>query len=122
MRLLAGLVCAACLLGSGVAHADDAMTAGDLYDICTSNDSQSKSACRFYLLGIAQGIEVGMDIADGKASAGRMCLPDNTPASAIELAVKMKLGQDLAVFPNDRKMDASGFVGAALVSTFPCKK
>jgi len=63
-----------------------------------------------------------MSIADGKTQGGRPCVPDNRSASAIELAVKLKLGEDLMVFPDDRKLDASGVVGAILVSTFPCRK
>jgi hypothetical protein len=65
---------------------------------------------------------MGMVIADGKTQGGRPCVPDKLSASAIELAVKMKLGEDLMVFPDNRKLDASGFVGAILVSTFPCHK
>ena len=57
-----------------------------------------------------------------KDSRGRPCIPENLSASAIELAVKMKMGQDLMVFPDDHKLDASGLVGAILVSTFPCRK
>ena len=82
---------------------DKAMTAGDLQQICIDSSAESKAACRFYLLGITQGISMGMTIA-------------------IELAVKLKLGEDLMVFPDDRKLDASGVVGAILVSTFPCRK
>ena len=101
---------------------DKAMTAGDLQQICIDPSAESKAACRFYLLGITQGISMGMVIADGKTQGGGPCVPENLSASAIELAVKMKLGQDLMVFPDDRKLDASGFVGAILVSTFPCRK
>jgi hypothetical protein len=101
---------------------DKAMTAGDLQQICIDSSAESKAGCRFYLLGITQGISMGMAIADGKAQGGRPCVPDNLSASAIELAVKMKLGEDLMVFPDDRKLDASGVVGAILVSTFPCGK
>ena len=101
---------------------ETAMTAGDLQQICTGSSAESKSACRFYLLGITQGISMGMNIADGKTQGGRPCVPDNLSASAIELAVKMKMGQDLMVYPDDRKLDASGLVGAILVSTFPCGK
>jgi hypothetical protein len=100
---------------------DKAMTAGELQQICIDSSAESKAACRFYLLGITQGISMGMVIADGKTKGGRPCVPDNLSASAIELAVKMKLGEDLMVFPDDRKMDASGFVAAILVSTFPCR-
>jgi hypothetical protein len=102
---------------------DKAMTAGDLQQICIDSSPESKAGCRFYLLGITQGISMGMVIADGKTQGGRRpCVPDNLSASAIELAVKMKLGEDLTVFPDDRKLDASGVVGAILVSTFPCGK
>ena len=101
---------------------DKAMTAGDLQQICIDSSAESKAACRFYLLGIKQGISMGMSIADGKTQGGRPCVPDNLSASAIELAVKLKLGEDLMVFPDDRKLDASGVVGAILVSTFPCRK
>ncbi|MGE5054119.1 MAG: hypothetical protein ACM3WP_08115 [Acidobacteriota bacterium] len=40
----------------------------------------------------------------------------------IDLAVKMKLGEHMMVYPDDRKLDASSVVGAILVSTFPCRK
>lgn len=98
------------------------MTAGDLQEICIGSSAESKAACRFYLFGITQGVSMGMSIADGKTQGGRPCVPDNLPSAAIELAVKMKMGQDLMVFPDDRKLDASGVVSAALVSTFPCRK
>src|SRR5215470_3401958 len=101
---------------------EKAMTAGDLQQICIDSSAESKAACRFYLLGITQGVSMGIAIADGKTQGGRPCIPDDLSASAIELAVKMKLGQELMVFPDDRKLDASGVVGAILVSTFPCSK
>jgi hypothetical protein len=49
---------------------DKAMTAGDLQQICIDSSAESKSACRFYLLGITQGISMGMSIADGKTQGG----------------------------------------------------
>jgi Rap1a immunity proteins len=101
---------------------EKAMTAGDLQEICTDSSAESKAACRFYLLGITQGVSMGMNIADGKTEGGRPCIPENLSSFAIELAVKIKIGQDLMVFPDDRKLDASGVVGASLVSTFPCRK
>ena len=98
------------------------MTARDLKEICIGASAESKAACRFYLLGITQGISLGMSIADGKTQGGRPCIPENLSSSAIELTIKMKMGQDLMVFPDDQKLDASGLVGAILVSTFPCRK
>jgi len=98
------------------------MTGGDLQDICTSSSADGKSACRFYILGITQGLSMGMNIADGKTKGGRPCIPDDTSSQTLELTVKMKLGQILMVFPEDKTLDASGVIGAILVNTFPCRK
>jgi hypothetical protein len=119
---LCGLIMIGLTQSDPSAAGNESMTAGDLEQICIGSSAESKAACRFYLLGITQGISMGMGIADGKMQGGRPCVPDNLPASGIELAVKMKLGQDLMVFPDDRKLDASGVVGAILISTFPCRK
>ena len=116
------LVVLALMFGSAtVARADGAITAGELQEICLGADAESKSACRFYILGIVQGMSVGMNIADGKTKGGRPCVPEDMPSSALEVAVKLKMGQLLMVFPDDRKLDASGFVAAAIISTFPCR-
>ena len=124
--LLLLTLCCSTIVGmtqSKRASADEkAMTAGDLQEICIGSSAESKASCRFYLLGITQGISVGMTIADGKMQGGRPCVPENLSAFAIELAVKMKMGQDLMVFPDDHNLDAAGLVSAILVSTFPCRK
>src|SRR2546429_9772155 len=66
------------------ASADEkAMTAGDLQEICIGSSAESKASCRFYLLGITQGISMGMSIADGKTQGGRPCIPENLSAAAI---------------------------------------
>lgn len=124
--LLLLTLCCSTIVGmnqSKRASADEnVMTAGDLQEICISSSAESKAACRFYLFGISQGISMGMSIADGKTQGGRPCVPENLSASGIELAVKMKMGQDLMVYPDDRKLEASGLVSAILISTFPCRK
>ena len=121
MRIRHALLAPVLMFGSiTVAHADGAMSAGELQQICLGSDAESKSACRFYILGIVQGMSAGMNIADGKTKGGRPCVPEDMPSSALEIAVKSKMGQVLMVFPDDRKLDASGFVAAATISTFPC--
>jgi Rap1a immunity proteins len=124
--LLLLTLCCSTIVGTaqskGASAEEKAMTAGDLQEICIGSSAESKAACQFYLLGIAQGISMGMLIADGKTDGGRPCIPESLSASGIELAVKIKMGQDLMVYPDDRKLDASGFVSAMLVSTFPCRK
>ena len=124
MKLLVTLSANICMLliSTSAFATDTAMTAGDLQQICLGSNAESKAACRFYILGITQGIEMGLSIADGKTRGGRPCVPENISGSALELAVKMKMGEDLMVFPDDRNLDASGFVGAIIVNTFPCRK
>ncbi len=124
MKTVIALFLCALVFVPSVRAADSggAMTGGDLQDICIASNADSKTSCRFYILGITQGVSLGMNIADGKTKGGRPCIPDDTSGSALELAVKMKLGQDLMVFPEDKKLDASGLIGAILVNTFPCSK
>lgn len=97
------------------------MTAGDLRKICIAADAENKATCRFYILGITQGMMVGLSISEGKSQAARPCIPD-LPASAFELLVKAGIGQDLMIFPDDAKLEASGVVAAIIAKKYPCKK
>jgi hypothetical protein len=40
----------------------------------------------------------------------------------MELTVKMKMGADLAVYPEDRDLPAVSFVTAIIAQQFPCQK
>lgn len=99
----------------------DTMTVGDLQQICTDASAESKSACKFYILGVAQGIRLGMSVADGKSDGGRLCLPDDVPSSGLAFLVKKNIGEILMFYPKDRALEASGFVGAALIKQYPCR-
>jgi len=120
------------VLGMVLCHtataADNQMKLGDLYKLCTSSTDGDKSACRFYILGVFEGAQlVGETVPDksGKlqeAKDKRFCVPDNLGSSAMELAVKMAMGSDLAVFPEDRDMPAVSFVTAVIYKQFPCQK
>jgi Rap1a immunity proteins len=102
---------------------DSAATAADLEQLCSATDSGSKNACRFYILGVSQGIQLGLGIADGLVVGGqRPCIPPNISSATLELTVKKMLGADLMVYPDDRKLDASGVIGAILTHSFPCGK
>ena len=73
------------LIASTTANADGSeMTAGDLQQICTDSKAESKAACSFYILGVVQGVDMGMSIADGKTRGGRPCVPESTPGSALD--------------------------------------
>ena len=97
------------------------MTAGDLQQICSSQDSEADISCRLYILGIAEGITIGMSMADGKVVTGRPCIPDTISDSKLETLVKAQLGADLMVNPGDRSLPASSFIGAVIGTSFACR-
>lgn len=94
------------------------MTAGDLAQLCTGTDHVSVNACRVYVLGVTQGIAVGIHMASGKSPASRPCVPAGTPADELEAALKKKLA---ALDAESGRHDAARFIGAALAAAFPCK-
>jgi hypothetical protein len=50
------------------------------------------------------------------------CVPEGLTSAAMELSVKMKMGEGLTVFPEDRDMPAVSFVTAVIFKQFPCQK
>jgi hypothetical protein len=114
------LIVTAVLLATEASAGQPAMTAGDLEELCVGSDHVSQNACRIYILGVTQGIALGLGMADGKTQAGRACVPAGISAEALELTLKRKLAAiDSAA---ERERDAAAFIGAALVSAFPCLK
>jgi hypothetical protein len=103
------------------------MTLEDLSNICTSANEANKNACTFYILGVFEGAHIAGSTVQDKtgqlveAKEKRFCVPANLSSSAMELTVKMKMGADLAVFPQDRDMPAVSFVTAVITQQFPCK-
>jgi hypothetical protein len=114
------LLASAALLGIASASEENAMTAGDLHELCNGSDHVSRNACRIYILGITQGIAVGLRIADGKTGGGRPCVPQAVSGDALEQKVKTRLDAELAATPANGNLDASGFIAAALASAYPC--
>jgi hypothetical protein len=49
-------------------------------------------------------------------------VPDGLSSAAMEVDVKMKMGSDLAVFPQDKSMPAVSFVTGVMMTDFSCKK
>jgi hypothetical protein len=104
------------------------MKLADLYKLCTSSNEDDKSACTFYILGVFDTAQmVGGTVQDKsgnfqEAKDKRFCVPEGLTSAAMELTVKMKMGEDLAVFPKDRDMPAVSFVAAEILEHFPCRK
>jgi len=123
MKLTVVLVtlCSA-LLASTTAPAapeEPAMTMGDLQQLCLGTDHVSKNACRIYILGVTQGLAVGLALAD--ANGARPCVRGDTSAETLESTLKAKLDADLEATPAHRDHDAARFIGSVLARAFPCK-
>ena len=108
------------LFSTAASPAEQVMSAGDLQQLCAGTDHVSVNVCRVYILGVTQGITLGMNIAAGKTAGSRSCVPRDISGDALELVVKTKL--DTLSSPADRDADASRFIGAALGTAFPCRK
>jgi hypothetical protein len=107
----------------------DGLTAGDLYSFCISNDKIVNGACRFFVLGVVQGVGIGdgstMD-ASGQQMVERkktiFCIPDNMPQSQMVNLVRDMLGFDFNKYPDDKKLEAAGMVTGVMHTKFPCPK
>ena len=108
---------AAALLVTAAAPSQPAMTAGDLAQLCDGSDHVSRNACRIYMLGVAQGIEVGIRMAKGGTRASRSCVPPGISADELEASLKKRLA---ALDSDSQRRDAASFIGAALAAEFPC--
>ena len=100
---------------------------GDLYKLCTSSNEGDKNACRFYIFGVFEGAQLVGATEDQsgrfqEAKDKRFCVPEGLTSEAMELTVKMRMGEDLAVYPEDRDMPAVSFVTAVISKQFPCQK
>lgn len=104
------------------------MKVGDLHKMCTSSNQIDKTACRFYVLGVFEGAGLGTATARDASGTFRelkdkpLCVPEGLSAAAMELVVRMKMGEDLAVFPQDRELPAVSFVMGVIAHEFPCQK
>jgi hypothetical protein len=114
------LIIGAMLMGSHPAIAAQ-MTEGDLQMICDGTDVESKAACRFYILGVAEGIAEGVGLGPGDTH-NPYCIAPNTSSMALADAVEAALRDDLSNFPKDRKIAAASFVGAVVFRAFPCQR
>ena len=103
------------------------MTVGDLLKMCTSTDAGDNIACTFYILGVTQGANLVATTAKDASGEFReiknkpFCLPDDISSKALEFVVRMKMGEDLAVFPKDGELPAVSFVVAVINKNFPCQ-
>jgi Rap1a immunity proteins len=98
------------------------MTAGELQQLCLATDTTSKNVCRVYILGITQGMAIGLEIADGKGSVSRPCVPSTLSGESLADSVKARFDRFLAANPKDKDVDAAKFVATLAANTYPCRK
>lgn len=111
------MAAAAALTLAAAAPGQPAMTAGDLAQLCSGSDHVSVNACRIYMLGVTQGIAVGIHMAAAPGPASRPCVPPGISAEELEASLKKELA---ALDADSAQRDAAGFLGAALAARFPC--
>jgi Rap1a immunity proteins len=103
------------------------LTAGDLYSFCISKDEMVQTACRFYVLGVVQGVELGdggyMDHSTHKfveRTKTILCLPDGVGQSQMVLMVTEAMAKTFATYPSDKELPANSTVAAVMNRRFPC--
>jgi hypothetical protein len=98
------------------------MTAGELQQLCLASDTTSKNVCRVYILGVTQGMAIGLDIADGNGSLSRPCVPSTLSGESLAESVKARIDRSLATSPKDKDTDAAKFIATLAANSFPCHK
>jgi hypothetical protein len=122
MRSIAPCLILGVLLTGSAAAAPQVMSAGDLQQLCAGADHVSVNVCRVYILGVTQGLALGLNIADAKTKSARPCIPDAVAAEQLEETLKKRLEQNLAASPAHAEQDAAVLLASLVTNTFPCSK
>jgi hypothetical protein len=97
----------------------DQMNVGDLQMICAGREVESTTACRFFVLGVVEGASFG---EGRKTAGGPLCIREGIAGSDLVSTVKRAMTLDLQAFPQDKNIAAAGFVAAAAMKAYPCKR
>ena len=98
------------------------MSAGDLQQLCAGADHVSVNVCRVYILGVAQGVALGLNIADGKTKVTRACLPDAVAAEQLEETLKQRLDKTWRPLPLTLHRTRRSRAGIGPGEHLPCAK
>ncbi|RDU99315.1 Rap1a/Tai family immunity protein [Trinickia dinghuensis] len=123
--MLRALICVGALAVPAAAMAavppgDGKFTAGDLHKLCTQTDAISRSACRAYIKGAADGVFNTIDAIGGTTGprVGQyFCLPDRIDPQRLVDAVRRYVAEN----PDSVEYNASTAVSLGLEKAFPCK-
>ncbi len=98
------------------------MRAAELQQLCQASDTTSKNVCRVYILGVTQGMAIGLDIADGKSALGRPCVPGTVSADSLAESLKARIDKSLEASPGQSDLDAAKFIAMLASGAYPCRK
>ncbi len=119
--LTLGLLCA---FSAGAAAAAppavNTVTAGDLQQFCVGSDHVSQNVCRIYILGVTQGVVLGL--ARGRGTPAPLCVPADISAASLEQALKARLEAELHAHPAAADEDGARFILGLLAQTYPCAR
>jgi hypothetical protein len=87
---------------------------GDLQSLCRSQKAADRTACAFYIYGVAGGLYLGSKTA---GSDREYCLPDSV--GLVELTAQVQL---MMVRVPDKTLAAESAVGATIRRQYPCPK
>jgi hypothetical protein len=103
------------------------MSAGTLLEFCSSKDASVNAACRFYILGVAQGFSIGSGSVFDKGGSivgptnNNFCIPQDISGASLVRIFITTAHADFAKYPDDQDSPAVSIVVAALIHSFPCQ-
>ena len=100
--------------------AANTVSAGDLAQFCVGTDHVSQNVCRIYILGVTQGVVLGL--GNGRGAPLRLCVPADITAETLEEAVKARIEGELRARPAAAGEDGARFIVAMLGKAYPCAK
>jgi hypothetical protein len=94
------------------------VTAGDLAQFCVGSDHVSQNVCRIYILGVTQGVVLGLGSAGG--APAHLCVPAALSAETLEETVKARIEAELQAHPAAASQDGARFIVAMLGKAYKC--
>lgn len=91
------------------------LTVSNLWEICTPSDKGSREACRYYILGVTDGVAASI------GDKTQFCIPGGVPLITLESLIEKAIKEDLMLYPADRDLAAVGLVRAAVQKAYPCQ-
>jgi Ssp1 endopeptidase immunity protein Rap1a len=99
--------------------AANTVNAEDLAEFCVGSDHVSQNVCRIYILGVTQGLVLGLGAS--RRTPG-LCVPADVTAETLEAAVKARFAAALQANPELKDEDGARFIVALLGKTYPCAR